>query len=83
MKTYHIKPFLLTRMEIDHGIMTYLYKYGTKIKIPIYFWYIEGADMNILVDTGADAKMATSFRSLPAEHVQTFEQALASIGLKP
>jgi glyoxylase-like metal-dependent hydrolase (beta-lactamase superfamily II) len=83
MKTYRIRPFLLTRMEIDQGIMTYRHKYGTKITTPVYFWYIEGADKNILVDTAADARMATSFRGFPAEEVQTFETALSTIGLKP
>lgn len=65
------------------GILTYRYKYGTKIQSPVFFWYIEGADQNILVDTGADADLATSYRGFPTEKITTFEEALASIELKP
>jgi len=70
-------------MEVDMGILTYRYKYGTKIQSPVYCWYIEGADKNILIDTGADAEMATSYRGFPAEKIMSFEEALASVGLKP
>lgn len=83
MKTYRIRPLPLIRMEVDMGILTYRYKYGTKIQSPVYCWYIEGADKNILIDTGADAEMATSYRGFPAEKIMSFEEALASVGLKP
>jgi glyoxylase-like metal-dependent hydrolase (beta-lactamase superfamily II) len=71
------------KMEIDMGILTYRYKYGEKFQSPAYFWYIEGADQNILIDSSADAEMAASHRGFPAEHIMYFEEALASIGLKP
>jgi len=83
VKTYRIRPLLLTKMELDKGILTYRYNYGIKFQAPVFCWYIEGADQNILVDTGADAKLAESFRGFPAEKVMTFEEALASLGLKP
>lgn len=83
MKTYRIRPLLLIKMELDMGILTYRYKYGTKIQAPVYCWYIEGADQNILVDTGADAELATSYRGFPAEKIMSFEEALTSLGLKP
>jgi len=83
LKTYRIRPLPLIRMEVDMGILTYRYKYGTKIQSPVYCWYIEGADKNILIDTGADAEMATSYRGFPAEKIMSFEEALASVGLKP
>jgi len=70
-------------MELDMGILTYRYNYGTKIQTPVYCWYIEGASQNILVDTGADAELATSFRGFPAEKIMSFEAALDSVGLKP
>ena len=53
MKTYRIRPLLLMTMEVDMGILMYRYKYGTKIQSPAFFWYIEGADQNILVDSSA------------------------------
>jgi len=83
VKTYRIRPFPLMTMEVDMGILMYRYKYGTKIQSPAFFWYIEGADQNILVDSSADAELATSYRGFPAEKIMTFEEALASMGLKP
>ena len=82
-KTYRIRPLLLTKMEIDMGILLYRYRYGEKFMSPTYSWYIEGADRHILIDTAADADMATSYRGFPAEKVATFEEALGSLGLKP
>ncbi|MCK4515817.1 MAG: DUF1926 domain-containing protein, partial [Spirochaetaceae bacterium] len=38
-------------------------------------------EQNILVDSGADAELATSFRGFPTEEIMTFEEALASIRL--
>ena len=83
MKTYRIRPLPLIRMELDMGILTYRYKHGTKIQAPVYCWYIEGADKNILIDTGANAEMAISYRGFPTEKIMLFEEALASVGLKP
>lgn len=83
MKTYRIRPLVLTKMELDQGILTYRYNYGNKIMVPVISWFIEGTDQKILVDTGADAKMATTFRGFPAEEVQTFEKALSTVGLTP
>jgi len=83
LKTYRIRPLLLTKMEIDLGILLYRYRYGEKFMSPVCFWYIDGADKHILVDTGADAELATTYRGFPAEKVTTFEEALAGLGLKP
>jgi N-acyl homoserine lactone hydrolase len=80
---YHIRPLPLIRMEVDMGILTFRHKYGTKIQSPVFCWYIEGAGQNILVDTSADAEMATSHRGFPTEKLMTFEEALAGLGLKP
>ena len=83
MKTYKIRPLPLSLMELDMAVLMYRFNYGKKIWIPNYSWYIEGADKNILVDTAADAKLATEFRGLPAKPVASFEEALASVKLKP
>jgi glyoxylase-like metal-dependent hydrolase (beta-lactamase superfamily II) len=83
MKTYKIIPLPLSIIETDMSVLTYRFNYGKKIRIPIYFWYIEGADKHILVDTAADAKLATEFRGFPAEELQSFEDALGSVSLKP
>jgi len=83
MKTYRIRPLPLSTIELDMAVFTYRFNYGKKIRVPLTCWYIEGADKNILVDTAADAKLATQFRGFPAEEISTFEDALAGLGLKP
>lgn len=83
MKSYRIRPLPLLRIDLDMGFLTYLYNYGTKHSTVTYCWYIEGADQNILVDSGADVEVAINWRGIPAEEIMTFEDALASLELKP
>jgi len=83
MKQYKIKVLPLSSMELDKAVLMYRFHYGQKIQVPNVMWYIEGADKHILVDTAADAKLATAFRGLPAKEIMSFEGALASVGLKP
>ena len=71
MRTYRIRPLLLTKMDIDMGILLYRHRYGEKFSSPAYCWYIEDADQHILVDTATDAELATSYRGFPAEKVMT------------
>jgi N-acyl homoserine lactone hydrolase len=82
MKTYKIKSLPLAVIELDQAVLTYRFNYGKKIKNALCFWYIEGADKQILVDTSADAKMAQQFRGIPGEEIMSFEDALASVGVK-
>jgi N-acyl homoserine lactone hydrolase len=83
VKTYRIRPLPLVKMEIDMGILMYRHRYGEKFQSPTYCWYIEGADKHILVDTGTEAELATSYRGFPAQKIMTFDEALAKVGLKP
>jgi len=83
MKTYRIRPLPLAWMDLDLAVLTYRYNYGDTRKVPIYAWYIEGADQHILVDTGAEAAMATQFRGLASEPIASLEEALAEISLTP
>jgi len=83
MKTYRIYPLPLTSIELDLSALTYRYNYGIKKVIPLYSWYIEGADKRILVDTGANAEFATRVRGFRSEEISPFEDALGRIGLKP
>jgi len=50
-----------------------------------YIFYIEGAGKNILVDTGSPSEeiQATAPPGFVIEHIQTFEEGLAKVGLKP
>ena len=84
MQEYTIYPLVVGANETDQGVMTYLRYYGQKIWIPIYAFYLKGSDKNILVDTGLEQFI------VPEEvgktygfEVTTFEDALASIELKP
>ena len=83
MKTYKIRPLALSITEVDKPLLTYRCGFGVKLKVPNFFFYIEGAEKNVLVDTSTDAEQAKVTRGLSAENIMTFEQALASIGLKP
>ncbi|MCG6537603.1 MAG: N-acyl homoserine lactonase family protein [Syntrophales bacterium LBB04] len=83
MKTYKIHALPLCTIELDMAVLTYRFNYGKKIRVPVVCWYIEGADKKILVDTAADAKLATEFRGFPAQEIMSFEKALASVGTKP
>jgi N-acyl homoserine lactone hydrolase len=70
-------------MELDMSALTYRFNYGKKIRIPICAWLIEGGDKQILVDTGANAELASEFRGFPAESLKSFEDALGGLGLTP
>ena len=83
MPAYKIKPLPLSKMQLDMGFMTYVRNYGIKKWLAAYTWYIEGGDKRILVDTGAEAEFIKSYRGLPAEKIMSFEEALATVGLKP
>ena len=83
MKTYTIRALPLSSMELDKAVFMYRFFYGQKIRVPMVTWLIEGAGKNILVDTAANAKLATEFRGFPAKEIMPFEASLASVGLKP
>jgi glyoxylase-like metal-dependent hydrolase (beta-lactamase superfamily II) len=83
MSIYRIRPLALSTIEIDMESFTYRFNHGKKIWIPNILWYIEGADKNILVDTAADASLATEFRGFPAKQIISFEEGLAGLGLNP
>lgn len=82
MKTYRIRPLPLFKIKVDMGIFTYRMNYGTKIWAPIFMWYIEGAEKNILVDSGADISFAKQLRGFEGEEIMSFESALASVDVK-
>ena len=83
MRTYQIRPLPLASVELDMASFTFGMNWGKKIRATYYCWYIEGADKHILVDTGADVKLAAEYRGYVLEPIASFEDALASIELKP
>ena len=84
MKTYRIKPLAMSYCEIDTGVFTYRCNYGKKTKSTSYVWYIDGANKNIIVDSGSDAKLREDFRgSKQGVDIMSFKDALGKVGLKP
>ena len=84
MQEYTIHPLVVGLNETDQGVMTYLRDYGKRIFLPIYVFYLQGGEKNILVDTGLEqfmipegAEEACGFKILE------FEDALASVNLEP
>lgn len=99
MKTYRIKPFPIAMgIAREKSRFTYLNYYGEKVDIPYFMWFIEGADRNIIVDTGISASdyrkyfkgqseeqgfVAGGETFKDVEDVKSFEDSLAELNLKP
>ena len=84
MTTYRIHPIVMGTKAFDKGMMTYQYDYGKPYTIPIYSWYLEGGDRNILVDTGEMRPIVSADRERAiGGPIYTFEAGLARWGLKP
>ena len=83
MKNYRIRPIPLCRGTRNKASFMYRSRdYGEIINNCCYVWYIEGAKPNILVDAG-DTAEAMSSRGLIEEHIQSLDEGLANLGLKP
>lgn len=80
---YKIHPIVTGAKIFDKGMMTYQHDYGKPFVIPIFSWYIEGGDKNILIDTGEFAPRSSTEIEKAIGKVYTFEEGLAKYGLKP
>ncbi len=84
MREYKIHPVAVGINETDQGIMTYQRDYGKRIILPIYMFYIEGSDKNIIVDTGLEQFVVSEeVEKECGFKILEFEDALSSFGLKP
>lgn len=80
---YTIHPIVMGTKVFDKGMMTYQHDYGKPYTIPIYSWYIEGGDKNILIDTGEMHPVQSEDREKSiGGKIYTFEEGLALHGLK-
>jgi len=61
LNLYKIHPIVVGTKVFDKGMMTYQHDYGKKYTIPIYSWYLEGGEKNILVDTPDGKAAITGF----------------------
>ncbi|MHB1007272.1 MAG: N-acyl homoserine lactonase family protein [Chloroflexota bacterium] len=81
-----LHPLHVGTIQVDKSLFLTLHNYGEKILAPVTMWYIEGANANIIVDTGAPSQ-AEAPRTVPSYYEQTPEQhitkALASVGMRP
>ncbi len=84
MAQYKIHPIVMGTKVFDKSMMTYQYGNGQTYTIPIYSWYIEGGDQNILVDTGEMHPIQSEEREKAINgRIYTFEQGLDLYGLTP
>ena len=83
LPVYRIRPLPLCYVSQDMGNFTYRYNNGTRFDLPIFCWYIEGGVHRVLVDTGANAIHMKTYRNFEAQDINTFEDALGKLGLKP
>ncbi len=78
-----IHPIWLFEMNSDKSTYTYRLNAGTRIMVPGYVWYIEGAGERILVDAGGDVNYMWNDRKIPARDIQTLDAGLGKYGLTP
>lgn len=84
MAQFKIHPIVMGTKQFDKGMMTFQHDYGAPYTIPLYCWYLEGGDKNILVDTGEMHPIQSEQREeAVGGRIYTFEQGLAKWGLKP
>ena len=84
MSSIKIHPIVMGTKIFDKTMMTHQYGSGQQYTIPIYSWYLEGADARILVDTGEMSPIQSDSRAAAiGGKIYTFEQGLARYDLKP
>ena len=84
MTSYRIHPIVVGTKIFDKTMMTYQYGFGQQYTIPIYVWYLEGGDRNILVDTGEMNPIRSKDREKAiGGPIYTFEEGLARWNLTP
>jgi glyoxylase-like metal-dependent hydrolase (beta-lactamase superfamily II) len=78
---------MLAKVASEMGPMTYLSYYGQPVIRPYVMWYIRAGEKHVLVDTAIEAEdyqnYRPPFKNLPLEPVQSFEEALGSVGCTP
>jgi len=68
----------------DKTMMTHQYGFGETYTIPIYCWYLEGGDKNIIVDTGEMHPIQSEDREAAiGGRIYNFKDGLARWNLKP
>lgn len=82
---YRIYPMVSAQALLHKSVFLYLIPRLGELLIPALFFYIEGAQKRILVDTGgsgADLRANSQFGA-PWEDVRSFEDCLGQVGVSP
>jgi N-acyl homoserine lactone hydrolase len=58
------------------------FDYTEKVSLVNYIWYLKGGDLNVIVDAGMTAERFAA-RGRRAENIQTLDEGLGKLGLKP
>jgi glyoxylase-like metal-dependent hydrolase (beta-lactamase superfamily II) len=82
---YRIHILTTVQTVFSKGLFLYLIPNLGQMTIPALFWYIEGADQHILVDTGGSGEglPENSQFGAPWEDVCSFEKCLVRVGITP
>ncbi len=82
---YRIHILTTAQTVLPKSLFLYLIPDPGQMTIPALFFYIEGADRNILVDTGGSGEelRKNSQFGAPWEEVISFEENLARVGITP
>lgn len=81
---YRIKPLVLGKVLMSKGQFTYLVDWHKEIWIPLVFWYIKATDKHVVIDTAISSSDMQKYSfGRPYTSVQSFEEALASVGITP
>ena len=80
---YRIRPLPLSSVSQFKNSFTYRFNDGVRFELPIFAWYIEGGSQKVLVDTGANAIHMKKYRNFDAMDINSFDDALRKVGLKP
>ncbi len=82
---YRIRILTTAQTVLPKSLFLYLIPNPEQITIPALFFYIEGADRHILVDTGGSGEelRKNSQFGAPWEEVCSFEENLARVGIGP
>lgn len=81
---FKIHPIVMGTKVFDKSMMTYQFGNGEPYTIPIYCWYLEGADRKILVDTGEMSPVQSQDREKSiGGKIYTFEDGLTRWDLAP
>jgi glyoxylase-like metal-dependent hydrolase (beta-lactamase superfamily II) len=78
-------PLFKTHGRYEKPKMTYLFNFGQDMVLTNYVWFIAGGARRFLVDAGATAEMSMALGRSPEEvtRIQTLEEGLARLSLKP